>query len=338
MLTEQSAPLVTIILPVRNEGRYIAACLDAVCAQDYAALEIVVVDGISDDDTRALVAARVHADLRVRMVDNPEQSAAAAMNRGLRAAHGDIIIRVDGHAVIARDYVRQCVALLAEMPVDCVGGPIHTIGTTWIALAQSSPFGVGSAVFRYAHTGQFVDTLAFGAYCREVFQSIGGFDETLVRNQDDEFNLRLIRSGGKIWLDPRIHSEYYSRTSLRGLWQQYFEYGFWKVRVIQKHRRPASARHLVPALFVFVLGASLVASALTENPLWLLVVVVPYVLVSFVISAWLAQRSSWRYVFLLPLAFGAMHLAYGLGFLAALVHTIFYKSLLVVSLQGRKTT
>lgn len=326
-MTERDSfqPIVTIILPIRNEARYIAQCLEAVVAQDYPRdkIEILVVDGMSDDGTRGIIAQFSARDTRIHLIENPERIVPTALNRGIRAARGDVIIRVDGHTVIADDYVRRCVEQLAVVDADCVGGAITTAGQTWIAraiaIAQSSPFGVGSAVFRYASQAQFVDTLAFGAYRREVFDRLGLFDEELVRNQDDEFNLRLVRAGGKIWLDPQIRSTYYSRSTLRGLWKQYFEYGFWKVRVIQKHRQPASWRHLVPVTFVLALGLSLVASVVLQSILGFAGVILPYAFASLGTAAWLSLRKGVRYFPVLPLAFATMHLAYGLGFLAGLL-------------------
>jgi glycosyltransferase involved in cell wall biosynthesis len=320
-------PLVTVILPIRNEARYIARCLEAVLTQDYALnkMEVLIVDGMSEDGTREICSqfANRKSQIAIRVLNNPERIVPTALNRGIRAARGDVIVRVDGHAVIAPDYVRRCVEVLARVDADCVGGAIRTIGETWIArgiaLAQSSPFGVGNAAFRYSDHAQYVDTLAFGAHRREVFDRIGLFDEELVRNQDDEFNFRLIRAGGKIWLDPEIRSEYFSRASLRGLWKQYFEYGFWKVRVIQKYHRPASWRHLVPVTFVLALGASVVVSALAQSPLWFLLVIAPYALASLIASLWIAARKGWQYLPVLPLAFAAMHLAYGIGFVAGII-------------------
>ncbi|MCL4489669.1 MAG: glycosyltransferase family 2 protein [Chloroflexi bacterium] len=327
-MTEQ--PLVSIILPIRNEARYIGRCLEGVIAQDYAVkgahdkIEVLVVDGMSTDDTREIVAEFMRLDPRIRLIDNPERIVPTALNRGLRLAHGEVIIRVDGHAVIARDYVRRCIETLAQVDADCVGGPIRTVGQTWmaegIAVAQSSPFGVGSAAFRYADRAQYVDTLAFGAHRREIFARAGFFDEELVRNQDDEFNYRLIKAGGKIWLDPAIRSEYFSRASLAGLWKQYLEYGFWKVRVIQKHGKPASWRHLVPATFVLALVVSGALSLALRSPAWLLAVAAPYVLASLLASAWISSRRGWRYAPVLPLAFATMHLGYGLGFVMGTFH------------------
>ena len=321
-----SLPCVTIILPIRNEACHITRCLDGVLTQDYPhdKLEVLVIDGMSDDGTRQIVANVAKLDNRVRLLDNPQLIVPTGLNRGIHAARGDVIIRVDGHAVIASDYVRKCVRDLARIDADCVGGPVYTVGETYvargIAFAQSSPFGVGNAVFRYASVGRYVDTLAFGAHRREIFQRVGLFDEELVRNQDDEFNFRLIRAGGKIWLDPEIHSIYYSRSSFNGLWKQYFGYGFWKVRVIQKHGRPASWRHLMPAFFVVGLGASGVSALISRSPLWLLIVILPYTLACISVSLKLASHKGWLYVPLLPIAFATLHVSYGIGFLFGLIH------------------
>lgn len=310
-------------------------CLGAVLAQEYPheCLEVLVVDGMSDDGTRDIVERVIVRNLnlespisKLQLLDNPERIVPTALNRGIRAARGKILIRVDGHCVIAREYVRRCVDALNTIDADCVGGAIETIGESEmaraIALAQSSPFGVGGARFRYSDRAEYVDTLAFGAYRREVFERIGLFDEELVRNQDDEFNFRLTRAGGKIWLDPQIKSVYYSRASLRGLWKQYSEYGFWKVRVIQKHGRPASVRHLVPMLFVLALGVGAGLSLLTRSGWWFAAVIVPYVIANFIASAIVAAKNGWRYVFLLPLAFATMHLAYGTGFVAGMMRAL----------------
>jgi glycosyltransferase involved in cell wall biosynthesis len=262
-------------------------------------------------------------DSRIRLLANSRKVAPAALNVGIRAAKGEIVIRIDGHTIIEPDYVEKCVGALAATCADNVGGCMIAEGETYIAraiaLATSSPFGVGSARFHYAEKAGWADTVYLGAYPIKVFERIGLFDEELVRNQDDEFNYRLIRAGGKIWLDPRIHSTYYSRASLPALWKQYFEYGFWKVRVIQKHGRPASLRHLVPGLFAAVLAGAVIASILTSSILPTIMIVVPYLSISAAASLWLAARKGWQYLLILPFAFAAMHLAYGFGFLLGVI-------------------
>ncbi|MEM6325509.1 MAG: glycosyltransferase family 2 protein [Bacteroidota bacterium] len=319
-------PTVSVILPIRNEVSFIERGLGAVLAQDYPPdkVEVLVADGMSDDGTRAIVrevAAR-HPERTIRLIDNPARIVPTAMNRALAEAEGAVIVRVDGHAEIAPDYVRRSVEALEETGAACVGGVLRTVGETGVARAisraQSSPFGVGGASFRTGvGAGSFVDTVAFGTYRREVFDRIGGFDEELIRNQDDELNFRLTQSGGKIWLDPSVRCVYFSRASLSKLWRQYYQYGLYKVRVMQKRGGLASWRHLVPAAFVLGLALSAVLALMTGQSLWLLAVAGPYTLANLGASLWTA-RGAWNTLPVLPVAFGILHLGYGLGFLAGL--------------------
>ncbi len=323
-------PLVTIIMPVRNEVDFIERSLTALVQQDYPpdCLEIFVVDGDSDDGTPHYVTHHREQNpastpqAPVCLLNNPARYMPIGFNLALREARGDIIIVVGGHCLIASDYVRQCVHILAQTGADCVGGPMVTQGGTYtaqaIAQAQSSPFGVGGVAFRTGQSqGGYVDTVAFGAYRREVFSRIGTFDEELIRNQDDEFNFRLTQAGGKIWLDPSIQSVYYSRASLPRLWRQYYQYGLYKVRVIQKRKAVPSWRHLVPALFVLSLCLSLMMTLLTGKLRWSGAVVLPYLGANLLATAW-AARQNWALGPMLPLAFATLHLAYGFGFLAGL--------------------
>jgi glycosyltransferase involved in cell wall biosynthesis len=320
-------PLVTVIMPIRNEAAYIRRSLGAVLAQDYPPerMEVLVVDGMSVDGTREAVEelASTHPHISVRLLDNPACITPAAFNIGLRHARGEVIILVGGHCEIAPDYVRRCVEILERTGADCVGGPVVPVGESFtaraIALAQSSLFGVGSVPFRTRmNYAGYVDTVPFGAYRRQVFDRVGLFDEELVGGEDDEFNFRLKQSGGRIWLDPSIRSVYYTRRDLRGFWRQYFRYGFCKVRVIQKRRGIPSWRHLVPGAFVLGLGGSVLLALLTHQPLWALSVALPYAVANGVASLWAARRD-WKVLPLLPAAFATLHLAYGLGFLWGLL-------------------
>ena len=328
-------PLVSVIMPIRNEAGFIERSLGAVLAQDYPPdrLEVLVVDGMSDDTTREIVQRTISQGKRladdnpisnsqrratVSLLDNPSRIVPPAFNIGLRHAQGQIIVRVDGHCEVSPDYVRRCVQLLQETGADNVGGLQRAVGEGWIgqaiALATSSPFGVGNARFHYAKEPGWVDTVYLGAYRREVFERIGGFDEEMVRNQDGEFNFRLIQAGGKIWLDPSIRSIYYGRASLRGLRRQYFQYGFYRMRTIQKRGAVPAWRQLVPAVFVFVLLGSLLLALLTGQPLWMLSVAGPYAVANGLASLWTARRD-WQVLPLSPLIFLTLHLAYGAGFI-----------------------
>ena len=259
-------PFVSVILPVRNEESSIARALGCLLAQDYPPdrMEIIVADGMSTDGTRQIVARAAAKDARICLIDNPRHIMAAGFNAGLSLSRGDVIVMMGGHSVLAPDYLKLCCSVLEHGIADCVGGPIRTVcqtaGAEAIALAMSSRFGVGGVAFRVGSPEpKYVDTVAFGAYTRRIVQQAGPLDEELVRDQDDEFNYRIRGLGGKILLVPQIRSWYTSRSSIRSLWRQYFQYGYWKVRVMQKHPRQMQWRHFVPAALVSALFFFLVS-------------------------------------------------------------------------------
>jgi hypothetical protein len=254
------------------------------------------------------------------MVDNPEGIVSTGLNRAIRQAQGKIIIRMDGHTTYARDYVRRCVEVLSETHADNVGGPWVARGEGIIGRAIAAAFGSGFAAGgARSHDCQYqgiVDSVYLGCWRRELFERVGFFDETLVRNQDDEFNLRIIRQGGTVWQSPRIKSVYSSRSSLRGLFKQYLQYGYWKVRVLQKHKIPASVRHLVPAAFLIAL-AGLPVMALWFEVVWwfwggLLSLYMTLLLLASIVTA---SRQGSELLLYLPLVFACFHIGYGLGFL-----------------------
>jgi len=319
-------PLVSVIVPIRNEAATIGRCLAALAAQDYPAerVEIIVVDGASDDGTPAVVRAAATVDPRVRLLHNSARFAPQAMNLGLAAARGEIIARVDGHAIVPTDFISRTVdALRRREDVDCVSGALDTRGRTptgrAIAAVMSSTAGVGPARFRTgASSERLVDTVAFPVYRRRVLERVGGFDEELVRNQDDELNLRLTRAGGRILLLPDLRIVYLCQGTIRGVWRQYFQYGFWKVRVIQKHGRAASWRHVVPAALVGALVVALlalVAGVLRVPAAALVAAYLGFVLVSGVA---LAHRHGARLAPRIVAALVTLHLAYGTGFWSGL--------------------
>lgn len=321
-------PPVTVIMPIRNEGAFITRSLGAVLEQDYPAelMQVLVADGMSDDGTREMVAelARTHPDHTVELVDNPGRIVPTGFNAALARARGDVIVRVDGHTIVAADYVSQCVAALTASGADNVGGRMDAEGSgpvaTAIALATSSRFGVGDSQFHYATGEHWVDTVYLGAWPREVFARVGPFDPEMVRNQDDEFNYRLRAAGGRILLTDRIRSRYYSRASLRTLFRQYRQYGLWKVRVLQKHPKQMSARQFVPPVFAAVVygGAVLAPLSPTVRRAWT-ASLGAYALAALTASVSVARRRGWRHLPVLPAAFAAVHVGYGTGFLAGLV-------------------
>lgn len=320
-------PFVTVMMPVRNEAPFIKRTLTSVLTQDYPAelMEIIVADGMSHDATRNIIRSLQPEHSNLKLLDNPGKIVATGLNLALQQARGEIIVRVDGHCEIPRDYVNSCVQHLLSRGVDGVGGPIETIGETRgaraIALAMSSNFGVGGAAFRTVKDRTIlVDTVAFPAYTRRAIEKGGPFDEELVRNQDDEYNYRLGKLGGRILLACDIRSQYFSRSSLCSLGRQYFQYGYWKVRVLQKHPRQMLARQFVPGLFVAALLIALFAAAFSLVGAWMLGLLASAYLTANLGASFLAvRRGNWPLGPFLPLAFATLHFAYGCGFLFGLV-------------------
>lgn len=325
-------PAVSVIVPARNEEAHLADCLAAIAAQDYPAerLEVLVVDGGSRDGTLAAARRRADSDPRFRLLDNPRGQVAAALNLGVAAASGEILLRVDAHTLPAPDYVRRCVEALAATGADNVGGPMAPAGDTpvgrAVALAMGSRFGVGTARFRFAREVEEVDTVYLGAFPRRVLERVGPFNEELERNQDYEMNFRIRREGGRIVVDPRIRSVYRTRRTLREVREQYASYGFWKARMLRRHPASLRARQLAaPALvtgLAAALAASLAALSAPELPRFLLLafpaLAGAYLLAALAVSLRLAAGHGWRLLPPLLAVFPTLHLAWGCGFLAGL--------------------
>lgn len=318
-------PIVSIIIPSRNEEKFIGKCLESIIVNDYPKdkLEILVVDGMSNDWTREIVQEYADKYLWVKLIDNPKRIVPTAMNIGIKNASGNIIIRMDAHNVYDKSYISKCVKYLNDYNVDNVGGICitlpgdNTVIAESIALALSHPFGVGNAYYRIGlKEPKFVDTVPFGCYKKEVFEKSGLFDEDLIRNQDDEFNMRLIKNGGKILLVPEIVSYYYARDSISKLWKMYFQYGYFKPLVCQKVGAILTWRQLVPALFVGSLITSGVLSVFFKSFLIVsLFIIFSYLIanVSFSLSA--AFKKGLKYLFTLPIVFATLHISYGVGYL-----------------------
>ena len=317
---------VSVIAPMFNEADSIEGIAQDLAAQDYdGPLEIVVADGGSTDGSveRLLRAAERH-DLMVEMVDNPDRWVSNGLNRCIEQVTGDLVVRIDCHSRYPADYLRRCVEASEETGADNVGGILiargRSAGERAAACAMDSPF--GGVLWTRHGTDERVDTdtVPFGAFRREVFDRIGRFDESLVRNQDDELNLRLRLAGGRIVLDPAIRVYYTPRGSFAGVFRQYFEYGFWKPAVMRKHRRAASLRSLVPGLFV----ASLVVLAALSPLLAVARVGLAVELAVYGCRRGRARRSSpsnrrreqWRLLPRVVALFPTFHLAYGIGTLA----------------------
>ncbi|PYP10580.1 MAG: glycosyltransferase family 2 protein [Gemmatimonadetes bacterium] len=328
LVTAADRPTISIVLPCRNEERYIGACLDSILATTYPLdrIELLVVDGESEDRTREIVAEFVRRHPGVRLLENRRRITPAALNVGLRAATGEIILRMDAHVVYPINYIPRLVDALLTSDADNVGGIIVTLpadGSTMaraIAVGLSHPFGVGNAYFRIGvGAPRWVDSVPFGCFRREVFDRIGLFDEELIRNQDDEFNLRLIKFGGRILLLPDVVSYYFARRSLSDLSRMYYQYGYYKPLVARKVDGVMTLRQLVPGLFVLTLaGTAVLAPVLPLLPVTLGIAgAYLTALVGCVIGA--VRRHGWRCALALAAVFPAVHFSYGIGSLRGAV-------------------
>lgn len=314
-------------MPVRNEGAYIARSLRAVLNQDYpqSLIEVIVADGMSTDHTTEIVKSFQQRYRNVDLLANPGRIVPTGMNLAIERARGEVIVRVDGHCEIAPDYISRCIEHLRQREVDGVGGPLETIGETFtakgIAVAMGSKFGVGGSAFRtVSDRTMLTDSVAFPAYTRSAIDRIGRYDEELVRNQDDEYNYRLRKLGGRVLLAADVKCRYYSRGSLRSLWRQYFQYGYWKVRVLQKHPRQMQARQFVPAIFISTLFSLLMSALVFPKAGWILLATgIAYVVANVCASILTAGLANVRMLLLLPAVFFVLHFAYGSGFLFGLI-------------------
>ncbi|UMX47648.1 MAG: glycosyltransferase family 2 protein [Candidatus Nealsonbacteria bacterium DGGOD1a] len=329
-------PLVTIVIPCRNEEKHIAKCLDAVLAQDYPGgrFEIIVVDGASTDGTRRILESYAKKDRRIRMLDNEKIFTPFAFNLGIQSAKGEVVAIMGAHADYQNDYLSKCVYYLNEYGADNVGGRMITLsrnGTIMgkaIVRALSSPFGVGDSHFRMkSNEPKWVDTVFGGCYRKEIFDKIGFFNEKLTRGQDMEFNVRLKKSGGKILLAPDIICRYYARSDLKDFFIHDFYGGTWVIFSRKFTKESLRLRHYLPAsCFLF---AVLFAVAGFFWPgfwpvLWFLAAF--YILLSLFFSVKISVKErDWRYAFLMPVAFGSRHLAYALGSMNGFLKLIFTK-------------
>ncbi len=311
-------------MPIRNEAHFIERSLGAVLQQDYPAdkLEIVIADGMSDDQTIRLIQ-RMPAASRLRIVPNTSKIQAAGLNRAIEAATGDIIVRVDGHTIIARDYVRRCVETLQTTKAQVVGGRLCPHGITpmgrAIAQAGSSRLAIPTA-FRISQASGYVDTVYMGAWRRSTLEAIGMFDERLVANEDYELNYRIRQRGGKIYLSQLIASEYYCATTLGDLARRHFRYGYWKSVTLRLHPASTRWRQLAAPLFCLYLLAIATLFAFHLTQYWYMSVGILAYLILLATAAlsngggdrWLA----WR----LPLVYFVLHLTWGAGFWWGLLH------------------
>jgi glycosyltransferase involved in cell wall biosynthesis len=322
-------PQVSIVIPCRNEREHIIPCLDSILASDFPLdhLEVLLVDGMSEDGTRAVIERYIERHSGIRLLDNAKRVTPSALNIGISEARGAIIVRMDAHAQYPPNYITDLVGWLERTGADNVGGACVTLPGDATATARAiaavlaHPFGIGNAHFRLGTVEpRKVDTVPFGCFRREVFQRVGLFDEDLVRNQDDEFNLRLLRAGGRVLLVPGVVSFYYPRRSVRQLARMFFQYGYFKPLVLRKVRRVMTARQLAPVMLVStLLLAALLGTWFAAARLVFSLTLGGYVATDLAAAGVIARRSGFRVGLVASAVFPVIHFAYGFGYLKGVV-------------------
>lgn len=327
--------MLSVICPIYNEETHIEACILSIVAQDYPKddLEVLFVDGMSGDRTREIVEKYCRAYPFIRLLDNPQRIVPTGLNIGIRAAKGDIILRLDAHAKYPTDYFSVLVKRLQETDADNVGGLCRTLPAQdtpichAIAHAMSSPFGMGNSHFRIGTDKEmWVDTVPFGCFRREIFDKIGLFDEELVRNQDDEFNGRIIQNGGKILLLPQVVIDYFARNSINKTAKMFYQYGLFKPLVNKKLQKPATLRQFFPPLFFAGILAGGLLSFFFPVIRWLYFgVLILYIMAGLFFG--LKIQCRWPDILWMPAVFATIHLSYGCGYWVGGFKLLFHKKI-----------
>jgi glycosyltransferase involved in cell wall biosynthesis len=330
---QETLPFVSVIVPCRNEQRHIAQCLDSILANDYPSdrMEILVVDGMSEDCTREIVKEYAEKNPKVRLIDNPEKIIPAAMNTGILHAKGDTIIKMDAHSTYRRNHIGMCVAYQEKYRAENVGGiwkmlpGSDTAEARAIVLGLAHRFGSGNARIKVgASQPIWSDSVSFGCFRKELFSRIGMFNERLRRSSDMDLNMRIRAAGGGILLVPEIMVNYYADPNLKAFWKHNFADGVWATYVLKFGSKAWSWRHWVPLAFVLALVGLFALSPLISWCFWLgLGIAGAYFLVSLMVSLQIALREkSLKLFFLLPIVFAMRHFAHGLGAALGLVLTV----------------
>ena len=316
---------VSVIIPCLNEEAYIKDVILSVLNQDYGLgdFELLIIDGNSTDKTIQIVNDLIQSDDRLRLINNPKRIAPAAMNLGIAEAKYELVLRLDAHALAQDGFIQNSVELLlTDDNVMCAGGKIDNIyenkTSEDIGAAMGSKFGVGDATFRVGGEKAYVDTVAFGVFRKSVFKKVGGYDESLDRNEDDDLSFRIIKAGFKILYSPEVRSSYYVRASHSKLFNQYYQYGYWKVYVGKKHKSVTSVRQLIPFFFVSGLVLGAILSLLIPN-FWMIYSagIAAYMLLSFLAANSVSKDKS--RLFQVAIIFWILHFSYGWGYLRGIV-------------------
>jgi cellulose synthase/poly-beta-1,6-N-acetylglucosamine synthase-like glycosyltransferase len=322
-------PKVSFVIPMLNEAEAIERCINSIQCQNYPKdnLEIVVVDGISQDGSREKVNHLIETHGNIKLLDNPQKRTPHALNIGIRNSSGDVVIILGAHTRINRDFVALNIKYMRKQGVNCVGGTQINVGETFmqkaIAAAMSSPLGIPSAPYRYRKTKHYVDTVVYAAYKKHLFSEIGFFEEEMYISEDAELNWRIRKAGHKIFYTPEIISYYYPRKTLKALIKQFTNYGVLRVNVIKKHADALKIIHVLPPLFIVSFFVLLLATILNKQFLFLLMALCVVYALYLAIAAAQTVLASKRphFVLVLPLIFLSMQMSWGLGFLVGLFKT-----------------
>ncbi len=324
-------PFVSVIIPCFNEEKFIGPILESLISQDYPhdRMEVMAVDGNSRDRTQEIIRKYAAGWPFIRLLLNERQYVPFALNMGIRESKGDFIIIFGSHADYPHNYISALITRSLSLDADNIGGlciarpPDPSNKSLAISEALSSPFGVGNSYFRIgADAIRKVDTVTFGCYKRSVFDRIGLFDESLLRCQDDEFNARLEKHGGSIYLDPDISVDYYTRTTVKSVYRMFFQYGLFKPLVSMKIGKPTTVRQLVPFFFVMFMLTFIPLSLALPAFLWLFLPVMGlYLVINLVFTARIMKKTKHPALFLyLPWLFFLVHFSYGWGYLNGIIN------------------
>ncbi|MFC1634958.1 glycosyltransferase family 2 protein [Planctomycetota bacterium] len=331
-MRDENSLLVSIVIPCRNEEKFIGKCLDSIIDNHFPQdrLEVLVVDGMSEDGTKEVVSEYARKNSFIKRLVNSERITPTAMNIGIKSAKGDIIILVNAHSILDKEFLKYSVEYLDKTKADAIGGALRTINDVNSLIARAIPLAVDSALGaggrRYRNRteeGWIRDTLPYCAYRKEIFEKLGFIDEELVRAQDAEFNYRILRSGGRIYYSPKIKSYLHIRPTLGKLWRQHYQYGCHKPLVIRKAGVGLMWRQSVPGLFVGSMLISLVISIIFRPFIWLLVSILGvYAIAVLGSSLMISINNGIKYFLVLPFIFATLHFSYGIGYLKGLLGLI----------------
>jgi len=331
-LDDINSPLISIVIPCRNEEKHIGKCLDSIVANDFSegGLEVLVVNGLSEDATEDVVREYARRYPFVRLLRNADRITPIAMNIGIKSAKGDVVILVNAHSVLDKNFLIHSIEYLEKTGADAVGGTLRTINdidsliARAIPLAADSALGAGGRRYRTrTEEGWVRDTLPYCAYRKEIFEKVGLIDEDLVRAQDAEFNYRILRSGGKIFYTPKIKAHLHTRPTLGKLWRQHYQYGCHKPLVTRRAGMALMWRQSIPGLFLGSLFVSLILTLICRPFLWLfLFILSSYVIAVLIFSLIVSINNGIRYLFVLPVVFVTLHFSYGIGYLKGVMYLV----------------